>query len=204
MRSARKDGVVSMRNVCPVGAVSNTTRSKLLRRTSWMTLARATTSSVPAGRVSMISPREFRVEDNSESVPLLSLFFPMSWSIESRNSFNAEEGSISMAFRDPSSRPVPPGRGGTPYSGTSTRDPPCRFISRASPKLCAGSVLTTATSCPAAAMAMANEELVVVLPTPPFPPQMTIFGLFTSGSVSSRSNPINLPKPSLPNICVPR
>mmetsp|Transcript_2839 Transcript_2839/g.6005 ORF Transcript_2839/g.6005 Transcript_2839/m.6005 type:complete len:206 (-) Transcript_2839:491-1108(-) len=112
IRSARKEGVVSILNVWPVGAVSRTTRSNLPLRISWITLASATTSSVPAGSVSMISPSELRVEDSSELPPSLS-FLPMSLSMESRNSFRAEVGSISIAFSDPSPA-EPPSTGGTP------------------------------------------------------------------------------------------
>mmetsp|Transcript_23267 Transcript_23267/g.39636 ORF Transcript_23267/g.39636 Transcript_23267/m.39636 type:complete len:290 (+) Transcript_23267:284-1153(+) len=191
IKSAKKDGVVNIRNVCPVGAVSKTTLSKSPLLISWITFASATTSSVPAGRVSMRSPTELRAEESSESLPLSLLFLPMSLSIESRNSFSADVGSISSACSDPS-LPEPPAviTGGTPYKGISIKEPPRKSTSSASPRLCAGSVLTTATLCPADAIVTASDELVVVFPTPPLPPQIIIFGLLDS--VSSSSNPTNL------------
>mmetsp|Transcript_32027 Transcript_32027/g.76519 ORF Transcript_32027/g.76519 Transcript_32027/m.76519 type:complete len:360 (-) Transcript_32027:1211-2290(-) len=199
MRSARNDGVVSIRRVWPVGAVSSTTRSYVPRLMSCMTLARATTSSVPAGSVSMISPRELSVEEISDPPsPPSSRSLPMRRSTESRNSESAAVGSISIAESVPSSPPgKAPGAGGTPYSGTSVREPPLRSMSRASPRLWAGSVLTRATECPADASAMAREADVVVLPTPPLPPHTTSLGfLGASGPASAvsskdtrRSNP---------------
>mmetsp|Transcript_25752 Transcript_25752/g.57748 ORF Transcript_25752/g.57748 Transcript_25752/m.57748 type:complete len:273 (-) Transcript_25752:903-1721(-) len=192
-------GKLSRRSVWPVGAVSSTTRSYVPRLMSCMTLARATTSSVPAGSVSMISPRELSVEEISDPPsPPSSRSLPMRRSTESRNSESAAVGSISIAESVPSSPPgKAPGAGGTPYSGTSVREPPLRSMSRASPRLWAGSVLTRATECPADASAMAREADVVVLPTPPLPPHTTSLGfLGASGPASAvsskdtrRSNP---------------
>mmetsp|Transcript_5274 Transcript_5274/g.14976 ORF Transcript_5274/g.14976 Transcript_5274/m.14976 type:complete len:273 (+) Transcript_5274:508-1326(+) len=186
MRSARKDGVLSMRSVWPVGAVSSTIRSKLPFLIKPTTFANATTSSVPAGSVSNISPKSERVFARSPFGPESP---PMSWSTTFLNWLNDAAGSISKAESEPSD-------GGTPISGMSKRDPPFKSISRASPKLCAGSVLTMATLCPAAAIVIAREELVVVLPTPPFPPQITNLD---SPSSPSRCEKLGL----LSNVCFP-
>ncbi len=56
-----------------------------------------------------------------------------------------------------------------------------RLTSSASPKLCAGSVLTTNIFCPSGlcskeARVMANDEETVVFPTPPLPPTNTVRG----------------------------
>mmetsp|Transcript_9763 Transcript_9763/g.23074 ORF Transcript_9763/g.23074 Transcript_9763/m.23074 type:complete len:216 (-) Transcript_9763:1178-1825(-) len=145
-------------------------RSKLPFLIKPTTLAKATTSSVPAGSVSNISPKSERVLARSpfgpESPPMRSSTTFLNWR-------NDAAGSISNAESVPS-----------PVSGRSTSIPPFKSMSRASPKLCAGSVLTIATLCPAAAIVIAREELVVVLPTPPFPPQIT-----------------NLDSPSSPSKC---
>ncbi|VEU36192.1 unnamed protein product [Pseudo-nitzschia multistriata] len=116
-------------------------RSKSPFLTRLMTLASATTSSVPAGSVSKMLSRSLRVALKSEPPPVdVSAEVPMSLSTIPLNWLRAEEGSISIAESDPS--PVEPG---TPINGTLTKSPPLRSISIASPRLCAGSVLISAT-----------------------------------------------------------
>mmetsp|Transcript_1475 Transcript_1475/g.3162 ORF Transcript_1475/g.3162 Transcript_1475/m.3162 type:complete len:273 (-) Transcript_1475:885-1703(-) len=163
INSAKNEGVLNILKVWPVGAVSKTMRSNPPFLTKFTILAKATTSSVPAGSVSNTS----WTSRNVLPIPFpASPESPTSLSTVALNSFKADAGSISSTDKDPS-------LGGTPIKGQSINCPPRKSISMASPKLWAGSVLIKATLCPLAAMETAREDEVVVFPTPPFPPQIT-------------------------------
>mmetsp|Transcript_10723 Transcript_10723/g.15007 ORF Transcript_10723/g.15007 Transcript_10723/m.15007 type:complete len:287 (+) Transcript_10723:718-1578(+) len=167
-KSPRKSGKASSRSVCPVGAVSITTRSNLGRPppspspfTRSSTFARATSSSVPGGAVSSTSAKEENCRSSAES----SCAQPPTAAL---NSPRAAAGSTSSAHRPAGAPPPVPY---TPSMGTSS--PLDRSACSASPSECAGSVDTTTVSRPSAAKEAASAALEEVLPTPPLPPKIT-------------------------------
>mmetsp|Transcript_42862 Transcript_42862/g.73937 ORF Transcript_42862/g.73937 Transcript_42862/m.73937 type:complete len:265 (+) Transcript_42862:389-1183(+) len=167
-KPSRKSGKASSRSVCPVGAVSITTRSNLGRPppspspfTRSSTFARATSSSVPGGAVSSTSAKEENCRSSAES----SCAQPPTAAL---NSPRAAAGSTSSAHRPAGAPPPVPY---TPSMGTSS--PLDRSACSASPSECAGSVDTTTVSRPSAAKEAASAALEEVLPTPPLPPKIT-------------------------------
>mmetsp|Transcript_4495 Transcript_4495/g.8106 ORF Transcript_4495/g.8106 Transcript_4495/m.8106 type:complete len:276 (-) Transcript_4495:712-1539(-) len=103
-----KSGVLSKRKVCPVGAVSKTTRWNLAYFGDWdncTTLAMATASSNPGGAMSRSSPRRrsrswsASAESPKPERMLCSCFVASLLPPASRNSWTPARTSISMAQR---------------------------------------------------------------------------------------------------------
>mmetsp|Transcript_60411 Transcript_60411/g.124237 ORF Transcript_60411/g.124237 Transcript_60411/m.124237 type:complete len:210 (+) Transcript_60411:459-1088(+) len=181
MRSEMKRGYSSNRIVCPVGAVSITIRSKLMvspravfaapSSTSDITLLRATSSSAPGGATSKMSVISDRP---SLAARLFESSLPLSPCTTALNSATASWRSTSNAYRLP------------PCSATGVTLPPERSVIKASPKECAGSVESTSVRSPSSANFTAMAALVLVFPTPPFPPTKTYL---RPGRSTRRLNP---------------
>mmetsp|Transcript_36418 Transcript_36418/g.73506 ORF Transcript_36418/g.73506 Transcript_36418/m.73506 type:complete len:230 (-) Transcript_36418:177-866(-) len=167
MRFEMKRGYSRSRMVWPVGAVSITILSNWIvspmavlaspSSTSDITLLRATSSSAPGGATSKISV----ISDSPSFAAMLSASLPFSPSSTRRNSATASSRSTSSAYRFP------------PCSATGVTLPPERSAISASPRECAGSVEITSVRRPSSANLIAIAALVLVFPTPPFPPTKT-------------------------------
>mmetsp|Transcript_87135 Transcript_87135/g.130700 ORF Transcript_87135/g.130700 Transcript_87135/m.130700 type:complete len:460 (-) Transcript_87135:949-2328(-) len=155
---SRKSGNDSSRSVWPVGAVSTTMRWKSPFLAMSSTFPSATTSSMPGGGFSRRSANSSKpiFDANSPSL-LFMLETPRSFSLNSSNAFSV---STSIANRLPS---VPSTIAGEPES----------FMLRQSPRECAGSVEMRRVLTPSSASFTPSALLVLVFPTPPFPPTNT-------------------------------
>mmetsp|Transcript_5322 Transcript_5322/g.11706 ORF Transcript_5322/g.11706 Transcript_5322/m.11706 type:complete len:239 (-) Transcript_5322:397-1113(-) len=130
MKVSRKSGKVRRRSVCPVGAVSMTTRSKCTPResacASSTTFASAMSSSTPGGTASKTSEKSER--SSPPAPPLTPSDTPLSSCL---NSSSASSTWTSRAYSDAEGPP-----------SMRWASPSERSTSRASPNECAGSVLT--------------------------------------------------------------
>mmetsp|Transcript_41566 Transcript_41566/g.97017 ORF Transcript_41566/g.97017 Transcript_41566/m.97017 type:complete len:321 (+) Transcript_41566:1259-2221(+) len=154
--------------VCPVGAVSMTMRSKEMlspiavfaspSSTKEITLESATSSSAPGGGLSKMSVRD--PKPNLSAIVSLSAP-PLSPPTTRLNSATESSRSTSSPYSKP------------PCSEIGVTLPLERSVVRASPRECAGSVEITRVRRPSSASLMAIAALVLVLPTPPFPPTST-------------------------------
>mmetsp|Transcript_46142 Transcript_46142/g.144733 ORF Transcript_46142/g.144733 Transcript_46142/m.144733 type:complete len:225 (+) Transcript_46142:1867-2541(+) len=167
MRSEMKRGYSSSRSVCPVGAVSITILSNSIAcpravlaspsSTSEIILLSATSSSAPGGGTSKMSV----ISDSPSFDAMLSTSSdPFRLLMTALNSSIASFRSTSRAYRLP------------PCSATGVTFPLDRSVMSASPSECAGSVEITSVLSPSSASFTANAALVLVFPTPPFPPTM--------------------------------
>src|SRR4051812_10807172 len=145
-------GIVSMRSVCPVGAVSTTIRSNRLSLPKRAISMSAAISSTPG------NDRRSRVETSSLSshVPR-SAICSSTWRRVASHRSSAAGPSISAAYSVP--LPIATRRGRSD-----------RRTFSASPSDGAGSVEMTRVAIPRVAAATAIEAAHVVLPAPPFPP----------------------------------
>mmetsp|Transcript_70005 Transcript_70005/g.221857 ORF Transcript_70005/g.221857 Transcript_70005/m.221857 type:complete len:356 (-) Transcript_70005:999-2066(-) len=168
--ASTKSGSVRRRRVCPVGAVSKTTRVKSeyssLSIISMM-FETATASSTPGGGLSISSPScRSLICSTMAPRPMLAALSIRSLAPPSRanarNSSRAASASTCMPYRG---MPAPP-------SVTGTGRPPLTSWDSESLRECAGSVDTTKVRCPSIASFTAREALRLVLPTPPLPPSM--------------------------------
>mmetsp|Transcript_26719 Transcript_26719/g.66477 ORF Transcript_26719/g.66477 Transcript_26719/m.66477 type:complete len:356 (-) Transcript_26719:1289-2356(-) len=214
---SRNSGNASSLSVWPVGAVSMIRRSNgrpssVGRFRMPNTFDSATSSSVPGGAVSKRS--SMSNNDPTPSVPvsarklrlLLREALVVAREVESasRNSATVPSVSISSAKSWPLLVALSSNsRRSVPSESILTSWPPPRLTFSASPRECAGSVLTTSVLKPFSAILIASAAEEDDLPTPPFPPMM-IQRRLGSSNRSDHMGALARPKASSPKYLRPR